>query len=477
MKYSFLLFIFSLIVGATFGQEARTFFDKDWNKCDRSIAAYYRTVAKQGENFFVSDYYMNKNLQMTALCSEIEPELKYNGEVRRYNEKGMLIEISHYFKGIKYGAYLRTKVSGEDTSYTVYYLNGDFNYSYKAYYANVHGSVAPQYLGGSTAIAKVIDSNMKYPEPSKANRIGGKINVTFKIDTLGKISTIKVPKGINEELNAEATRLVGLLDDGNWVPATQAGKKIAVAYSVPIQFFPDEEYEKNYYETESKKNIYLAFMDLNRAIVDSNAASFYTVYFGNDEKYSSGTNFTYLMTGILLSEEVHHLNSEGKRESTVTYYHSNGKVRSVCSFVHNKKNGELKQYYFDGKKERIEKYEMDSLISQKCYTSRGTDTASFIRDQRRAQFPGGEGALHKFVDDNMVYPKKAKRRRISGKVEVKFIVDKYGNCLNVRTNKDANPILAKEALRVFNLMPKWEPGFMTDQLNSLSYTYPLNFKL
>ena len=77
---------------------------------------------------------------------------------------------------------------------------------------------------------------------------------------------------------------------------------------------------------------------------------------------------------------------------------------------------------------------------------------------KRAEFPGGMGALVQFLQAETRYPKEAQDKKIQGKVLVEFIVDKEGNVTNVNVLKSAHPLLDAEAVRVCRAMPQWTPA-------------------
>lgn len=77
---------------------------------------------------------------------------------------------------------------------------------------------------------------------------------------------------------------------------------------------------------------------------------------------------------------------------------------------------------------------------------------------KRAEFPGGMGALVQFLQAETRYPKEAQDKKIQGKVLVEFIVDKEGNVTDVNVLKSAHPLLDAEAVRVCYAMPQWTPA-------------------
>jgi TonB family protein len=76
------------------------------------------------------------------------------------------------------------------------------------------------------------------------------------------------------------------------------------------------------------------------------------------------------------------------------------------------------------------------------------------------QFPGGSVAMFKFFTDSIRYPEPEKTKRNEGYVSVKFNVTEEGkiNCIQVLNGVPGAPNLAKEAVRLIQLMPDWIPA-------------------
>lgn len=71
---------------------------------------------------------------------------------------------------------------------------------------------------------------------------------------------------------------------------------------------------------------------------------------------------------------------------------------------------------------------------------------------------GGFKAFYGYVGENLKYPKEALRNEISGRVFVKFVVDKDGSLSDVVTIKGIGGGCDEEAVRVIENAPKWQPG-------------------
>ena len=73
-------------------------------------------------------------------------------------------------------------------------------------------------------------------------------------------------------------------------------------------------------------------------------------------------------------------------------------------------------------------------------------------------FPGGQAALEKYLSENMQYPSYARENGVEGVVTVGFEVGLDGSINNAKILKFVDPDLEKEALRLVQGMPKWEPA-------------------
>ncbi|MBI5217439.1 MAG: TonB family protein [Bacteroidia bacterium] len=92
----------------------------------------------------------------------------------------------------------------------------------------------PTFPGGEEALLKYIGSNIKYPEIAKENNITGKVYIQFVIEPNGKVSNVKVVRGVDPALDKEASRVIESLPQ--WTPGKQAGRAVRVAFTVPINF-------------------------------------------------------------------------------------------------------------------------------------------------------------------------------------------------------------------------------------------------
>jgi len=84
------------------------------------------------------------------------------------------------------------------------------------------------------AIQKFIRENIKYPEIARENGIQGRIFVNFVVSRTGKITDVKILRGVDSALDQEAIRVIESLPA--FSPGKQRGKPVKVSYNVPINF-------------------------------------------------------------------------------------------------------------------------------------------------------------------------------------------------------------------------------------------------
>lgn len=92
----------------------------------------------------------------------------------------------------------------------------------------------PSFPGGSEAMMKFINEHLKYPSTAAEMGVSGKVTLQFLVEKSGKITDIKVVRGIGGGCDEEAVRVVKLMPD--WTPGKQNGKPTAVYFTLPISF-------------------------------------------------------------------------------------------------------------------------------------------------------------------------------------------------------------------------------------------------
>lgn len=101
----------------------------------------------------------------------------------------------------------------------------------------------------------------------------------------------------------------------------------------------------------------------------------------------------------------------------------------------------------------------------------------FVAVEQPAEFKGGMGALMKWLSNNIRYPEAAQQNGISGKVVVKFVVEKDGSVSSPTILKGVDKDLDQEAIRVVKRMPKWQPGKNNGQPVRSYFQLPVTFRI
>ncbi|UOR04516.1 M56 family metallopeptidase [Hymenobacter aerilatus] len=115
----------------------------------------------------------------------------------------------------------------------------------------------PEPQGGIGGLLKYIGENIRYPEAAIAQRIEGKVFVSFTVTKDGSIEDVHLMKGIQQKLtvkpvkgesplvttvttppmlamNEEALRVVKELP--RWTPGKQEGKPVNVSFTIPVTY-------------------------------------------------------------------------------------------------------------------------------------------------------------------------------------------------------------------------------------------------
>lgn len=102
----------------------------------------------------------------------------------------------------------------------------------------------------------------------------------------------------------------------------------------------------------------------------------------------------------------------------------------------------------------------------------------FVIVENMPGFAGGDSdKFREYIAKNLLYPEIAAENGIQGRVWVAFVVEGNGSLSNVRVVRGIDPALDKEAVRVVQSSPKWQPGTQRGKPVRVSFTFPINFVL
>ena len=75
---------------------------------------------------------------------------------------------------------------------------------------------------------------IKYPESAIRNGEQGRVMVDFIIDKDGKVTDVRVIRGVSEEIDAEAVKVISA--SPKWKPGRMNGNKVRTSMTIPVEF-------------------------------------------------------------------------------------------------------------------------------------------------------------------------------------------------------------------------------------------------
>lgn len=83
-------------------------------------------------------------------------------------------------------------------------------------------------------LSKFLSKNLRFPSAAQQKGVSGVVYVSFIINSQGEVKDITLAKGIDEDCDKEALRVVGKMP--NWKPGRQNGQAVSVRFTLPIRF-------------------------------------------------------------------------------------------------------------------------------------------------------------------------------------------------------------------------------------------------
>ncbi len=91
-----------------------------------------------------------------------------------------------------------------------------------------------EFPGGQDKFYKFFSKNMRYPADARRKGIESKVFVRFVIEKDGSITQTEIVKGVSEDLDMEAKRVINAMP--KWSAGEKDGHKVRQVYTLPIQF-------------------------------------------------------------------------------------------------------------------------------------------------------------------------------------------------------------------------------------------------
>ncbi len=92
----------------------------------------------------------------------------------------------------------------------------------------------PEFPGGEAKLMEFLARNVKFPASARENGIHGTVHASFVVDEFGKVTQVKIKRGIFSDCDEEVIRVINLFPD--FKPGMYKGKNVAVFYNLPVRF-------------------------------------------------------------------------------------------------------------------------------------------------------------------------------------------------------------------------------------------------
>jgi len=120
-------------------------------------------------------------------------------------------------------------------------------------------------------------------------------------------------------------------------------------------------------------------------------------------------------------------------------------------------------------------YERIQVLKRKMPVLDANDSTIFIVVETMPVFPGGQQALLKYINESFKCPTTVSE--LAGKIVCEFVVEKDGSISDIHViHSSEDSLLDKEAIRVVEQMPNWNPGEHKGQPVRVKYNMPIKFR-
>jgi TonB family protein len=320
----------------------------------------------------------------------------------------------------------------------------------------------PRFPGGLEALGRFFAINIQYPAADKENGVSGKVVLTFAVERDGSVSDIKALSGPSEAMKDEAIRV--LLRSPKWRPGVINNKLVRTAYTVPVQFTLSGLVDGSI--TTDRKDI--VFSEVDKQPQFPGGLSGFARFLTTNIKYPAVdkanktegkviASFVVESDGTLSDIKAMRGPSETLKAEAVRVL-----LRSP-KWVPGVQNGHAVRVAY-------------TLPIQ--FTIPGPpDGKIYSEVTKQPQFQGGIEGFGKFISTNIRYPNEDRKNNISGRVICSFIVEADGTLTDIKALRSPSDAMAKEAVRVLKLSPKWQPGLADNKYVRTTFTVPINFNL
>lgn len=293
----------------------------------------------------------------------------------------------------------------------------------------------PQFPGGAEKLSDYLEAQVENKRTSSMKNIDGGVSILFEVDPEGRIQNPIVGLSLHPTCDSIALEIIKEMP--SWIPGKKDQKPSLMHASVRVVFGRERA------ETVS-------------GLVDVASDRSWVLKSDIANSLSPSDNFDGVEFADIESMEEVFVMSDIDIEDT-----------SDSSDWDN--DSQMKVSVRDIEERGIDIKEEESLDD--------TVDKPYTLVEQMPVYPGGEGAMNKFVKENLRYPVTAQEEGIQGRVNIRFIVEKDGTISNVNILRGIDSKCDKEAVRLVKSFPKWVPGKQNGNVVRVCYTMPIKFYL
>jgi TonB family protein len=189
--------------------------------------------------YFMSDTLKYKELKSVALKNSTDHKIfdSQNTIVEDYKLNDLYIRFyeSHIENQLPlYALWIFSNIDGLYFAElnTLCFHSTDKNYSEDSILVKNENN--PDFPGGGDQMNIYLHNNFRYPIDAREAGIYGTVHASFVVEKDGKISEIKIIKGIGGGCDEEVIKLIKNMP--RWTPGTQNNKPVRVQFNMPVNF-------------------------------------------------------------------------------------------------------------------------------------------------------------------------------------------------------------------------------------------------
>lgn len=159
---------------------------------------------------------------------------------------------------------------------------------------------------------------------------------------------------------------------------------------------------------------------------------------------------------------------------TIKRFNDKNDLTEEGSYIEGEKDGVWKGRF--GRSTYEETYEKGKFVQGVSKDEKG-NINPYKELEKMPDYPGGMSEFYRFVASNYIYPAEARKKGVSGRLIMGFVVETDGRLSNIKAVRDLGDGTGDEAIRMLRNSPKWLPGQQHGIPVRVQYNLPIMLNL